>query len=647
MSSPFVFILSAIALLAAGCSQPGQDNFAFELDNKSDSIVTHNLILQSQHAFQKNKDQSALIDQSLLDAESLAIKSGNLLQLCEIYQIKGRRYRDHSHYIQALEYHKKALEIAQQLHHPALLAESHNLIGVIYRRINENSKALEMHLQGLQFAEEAKDTFNLSVSLNGIGNINLSLSRYDAANEYFKKSLKISQLQKNKLGQAINYNNIGEVNLAAGFPDSALVYFFKSLEYNIQINQKAGQAICYNSIGDSYIAKGDPEQALVYLMKGLPLNRETGDRINVAKCLNKIGESYLLTRNYEKAGYFLTEGLSLSKNIGTRHLAQEACEHLSEMHAKKNQWKEALDYYRLATVYKDSVINDKNLQHISTLEAVYELGKQKSQIEELNRQNELQHSKLSQQKMMIISVSCVTILVLFILFLIVRQSQLKEKFRTLNHKQRLLRSQMNPHFIFNALSAIQVFILENDMEKSSRFLSDFAKLMRMVLKNSNYDYITLKEELDIIGYYVELQKLRFFPPFEFELIIDAHIDQSDVMVPPMLAQPFLENAIEHGLLPVGGDGRLVVSIFKESGFLTIEVDDNGIGFSESGKHRQTDKNHESFALKIIKERLEIIRRDSGKEVHFSITDKKEMNPFGSGTLVKISIPVIEKSKQKM
>ena len=619
----------------SGCTT-ADDSSALPSPAVTDSVVVENLIAQSEKEFDANPNPTVVYDQFLNDAETIALKNDFNSALVKIYTIAGKRFRNKSDYINALAYHKKALDIAVNTNNKKQLADCYNMVGVVYRRIDENSLALDMHLKAMNYAEEVGDTFNISVSLNGIGNVNLSLERYQAAIEYFKKSMATSG-QKNKLGEAINHNNIGEAYLKLGLYDTALVYFNRSLEINKAINSTVGQSICFNSIGDTYIAKNEAQTALPFLLKALNLTRETGDLIYVAVSLTRVGETYLKLKDFVNATQHLEEGYELSRRIGSRYQAQDAAEHLALLHEAQGDYRGALNYFKIRSLYKDTLINEKNIYHITTLETVFETEKQQNKINELNQRTAEQNLKISKQKTFISAILLVILLVGVLLFLVIRQSQLKTKYNNLKHQQKLLRTQMNPHFIFNALSAIQVYILENDMERSSRFLADFAKLMRQVLKNSNYDYITLREEIDTLNYYVELQRLRFLNPFNYIVEIDPGITPETMMIPPMLAQPFLENAIEHGLRPMVGEGTITLRFKKRNQNMVVEVEDNGIGIDQTAKNK--DNSHESMALKITLERLDIIKKDTGKPVFFEIIDRHFLNPNECGTRVCIEFPI--------
>jgi len=605
-----------------------------------DSLVVVQLIQQSQEVFLASQSNANAFDDYLKEAEQLALENNYSLLLFEIYNLVGQRLRNQSFYPQAMDCHRKALEIAGTLSDKCLLSEAHNQIGVVYRRIDENSKGLDMHLKALQYAEECENDFNISVALNGIGNVSLNLQRYRSAIEYFRKANVISEREGNILGMAINMNNIGEAFLNLNEADSALQYFFKSLDYNSKIESRIGQSICFNSIGDAYASKQQNRLALDYLFKALEINLEEGDRMYIAVSYMHIGETYLNDNHLAEAIDYLNQGLDVARIIGSKFVIEKGSKLLAEAYEKKGNTTQALRFFKQGAAYKDSLINEKNIFHLSTMESVYEQQAQQAQIDQLSRDALVQNAQLTRHRVWLLSALFFVIALVVITSLMIYQARLKHKNRALVFQQRLLRSQMNPHFIFNALSAIQVFILENDMEKSSRFLSDFAKLMRHVLKSSNYEYIFLKDELEMLHYYMNLQKLRFITPFEFSIEVDSELNKSEILVLPMLVQPFVENAIEHGLKPLGGGGNIAIRFKKRPNGIAIEVDDNGIGIDYSDRiGRQADK-HESLALKITKERLDALEKDSKKKAVLEIFDKKSIDPFDQGTLVRFKLPII-------
>jgi LytS/YehU family sensor histidine kinase len=191
-------------------------------------------------------------------------------------------------------------------------------------------------------------------------------------------------------------------------------------------------------------------------------------------------------------------------------------------------------------------------------------------------------------------------------------------------EQKMLRTQMNPHFVFNALTAIQKTIFDHDPLKSSAYLSRFAKLIRQNFEFVNKKLITLEEDLDALKNYIETQQLRFENKFDYEIHVGEGIETSFVKIPPMLLQPFIENSIEHGIKPKKEKGYLQINITHEGAFTRIEVIDDGVGY-----HKEKIKDDREHAIDIFLKRLKL--RNLGEEKLFSIQALEN----GSGTKVTI------------
>ena len=216
----------------------------------------------------------------------------------------------------------------------------------------------------------------------------------------------------------------------------------------------------------------------------------------------------------------------------------------------------------------------------------------------------------------------------------IKSYKLREKHMQL--EQKMLRSQMNPHFVFNALIAIQSFILKNNPREAGRYLSKFAKLMRLFLQNTRHEYIPLSNELETLVFYMELQQLRFSDSFEFKINIIDEIDPEQVQIPPMMAQPFIENAIEHGFKGIGYKGLIEIDYSFIGDSLLISIKDNGKGIDKALKESDSKK-HDSLATTITQERLTIF---SGKSSIYTlhITDLSKLDKKLNGTEVLINVP---------
>ncbi len=614
----------------------------------TDSMVVDQLIQRSRSFYSETGMKAKPFDSFLQEAIDIAKKRQLIEQEAIILNMIGKRYRDRALYGEALRFHHQALNKALDLDNKNLLSDIYNQIGVVYRRTDDNAMALEMHFKALKLAEEVQDTFCISVAINSIGNVNFNLEKYHSAIEYFLKSMELSEITDNNIGLAINNHNIGECKLKMNLPDEALDYFFKSLDLNTSEGSKNGQAICFSSIGSAYILKNDLNNALEYLQRSLNINEKLGDLMQVAISHSKIGETYMLMDNHDMAKSHIEKAFDLAVNIGSKFHSEENARLLSYLHEINNDFNTSLQLYKMASTYRDSIINEKNMFHLITMEANLDMEAQRERITQLNRETLEQKAIMERQQLTLTIFIIVAAVLIIVSILLIYQHRLRTKYNNLKNQQKLLRSQMNPHFIFNALSAIQVYVLEHDVEKSTKFLTDFAKLMRLVLKTSHHDYIPIHDETEILKYYLELQQLRFLEPFKYRITIDGSLDNEDTLIPPMLTQPFVENAVEHGIKCMDDEGMLDIHFKKAGSQMIIEVDDNGIGISSSIQQKKGVKTkHESMAIKITRERLDVIRNDTGGKVGLEIIDKKNINPNETGTLIRIILPVVIKKQLKV
>ena len=204
-----------------------------------------------------------------------------------------------------------------------------------------------------------------------------------------------------------------------------------------------------------------------------------------------------------------------------------------------------------------------------------------------------------------------------------------------------LRSQMNPHFIFNCLNSIKLYSLENDSESASIYLTKFSKLIRLVLDNSRSERLTLEKEIETLRLYIEMEIMRFKEKVTYEMIISPEIDKQYVEIPPLLIQPFVENAIWHGLMhkELGGKVSIVVNLVEEN-MLEIQIIDNGVGREKSAEYKsKTATKHKSFGMKVTNERIDLINQIYKTKARVEIMDLYNPNHIGIGTKVIIQIPI--------
>ena len=289
---------------------------------------------------------------------------------------------------------------------------------------------------------------------------------------------------------------------------------------------------------------------------------------------------------------------------------------------------------------KDSLHKISSEKRFAELSATFEAEKREKELELLHQKSQIQHLELGKKNAWLIILIIVIILGTVALMVSIRINRLRVDHKIMDLRQKVLLTQMNPHFLFNSLTAIQSFILDNKNKEANNYLSKLASLVRGILENSREEFVSLRTELQTLEDYIGLQKLRFENEINYEFEIDDHIDPNQVLVPPMLAQPFIENALVHGMLRTNPNAKIQVKVsFNEKDeLLRFQIEDNGIGIDEA-KKLSTNKNHKSIATSIALDRVKIYNFKSSKKMHFEITDLKHIDSKSQGTRVCYSIPI--------
>jgi sensor histidine kinase YesM len=294
---------------------------------------------------------------------------------------------------------------------------------------------------------------------------------------------------------------------------------------------------------------------------------------------------------------------------------KDALQNLSLIYQAKGNSEKGLEYYKEHIAVKDSMASAAVTEKLAELQVAYETSEKNEEISGL-KANEAVAEAVSEKrkKWLIASVLGVVALSLLILVLVlrhrnkVRQSEAEFNQKKMELEQNALRAQMNPHFIFNSLNSIQRLFIEGKMEIANDYMADFSDLMRKILDNSSKAKINIREEINTLKLYLNLEKLRNKEIFDYNILIAEDIDQMNTPVPPMVIQPFVENAIWHGILPKKEKGKIDITLSKNENELVCIIEDNGIGMAESKKKTSgssTNKipKHESKGMQLTEQRL--------------------------------------------
>ncbi|HYH14615.1 MAG TPA: histidine kinase, partial [Flavisolibacter sp.] len=224
-----------------------------------------------------------------------------------------------------------------------------------------------------------------------------------------------------------------------------------------------------------------------------------------------------------------------------------------------------------------------------------------------------------------------------------------EKVKVAYHQQKAnlemqaLRAQMNPHFIFNCLNAINHFILKNENQAAASYLTKFSRLVRLVLQTSSQKTVSLFDEMEMLRFYIELEQMRFKKQFTFDILYDPELEVEDIFIPPLLLQPFVENAIWHGLMHSHLPGHLAITLQLKNNILYCTITDNGIGRQKAADLKsKSASSNKSMGLQITANRLKLLNQEHNDAFFLQIKDLKNAAGEGCGTEVKIKIPISTK-----
>jgi hypothetical protein len=343
----------------------------------------------------------------------------------------------------------------------------------------------------------------------------------------------------------------------------------------------------------------------------------------------------------------------MSQQAGAIAYILEAYKLLPQLYKRLGKIDSAYSYLQQYKALEDSVLPRRFFWKLPNYKQREEIKKQTDQLIVLDKENKIKEDKLKQeakQKWVLIAGLLITALSGFMIYKNLALKRKNEKLEGRHRQAELqhhvtelemqaLRAQMNPHFIFNCLNSINRFILKNETEAASNYLTKFSRLIRMALTHSKKNFISLEDELEMLKLYLDMERLRFKDAFEYSIIFKNSIDVGNVFVPPLLLQPFAENAIWHGLMHKEGPGHLEIELRIDKKILICTITDDGIGRSkaEEIKSRSAERS-KSMGLQITSDRLAMLNMESEQPAFFNMEDiiDKEGKPAGTRVILKMN-----------
>ncbi len=601
--------------------------------------------LVNSKVFQRIKDSTAkkYIQQSILIGEE--IKSDSILAMA-YYQLAAFEHE--------VDNYKKAIQYFEKTGDYGTVGEVYTWLCMHYTSKGEYEEAFEYAQKSLELSKKNAHTawghelvqwalYNMADLYKAAGDYETAMSCLRQAREYGK----LHELEWNM------DDGIGELLALMNKPDSSL-YYLQNFKRNAPMNQLGADMF----IGETYLRMkeyGKAKQLFQYVVDSLKKSKNPFLPFLTRGLIN-LGKAYAGEKNYKSAFKYTKEGYKIIHYFTDPQFVMETYKLLADVYHHLGNNDSAYFYLNKYTTLKDSAQNKQFLWRLNSklnkYKQIAENAKKEAQIALLNKENKIKQQQLKQEAMLKKFLFIFLVVLLLAGIFIFRNLTLKRKNDQLkNGKQQAvlqeratrlemqaLRAQMNPHFIFNCLSSINCFILENETEKASDYLTRFSRLIRMVLTNSEKSLITLDEELKMLKLYLDMERLRFENSFDYNITYTNDVEAETVLVPPLLLQPFCENAIWHGLMNKEGKGHLTITIMKENEYLNCVIRDDGIGRAKAGElNKGSAKKEKSMGLKITTERLSLFNQDKEGHTFYEIDDITDENGDINGTKVSVRI----------
>lgn len=555
----------------------------------------------------------------------------------EVYGAIGIVYKNQGEYPKALEYYELALNTAFAMGDTSWIAACYANAGNVYRRLTNYTKALDYYLKAQQVFERSGEKRRIAIGLMNIGNLYEDQKDFNTALEYYSRALKLSRETGDQKRIAECLMNVGNVYCARGNMETARDYYEQSRTIYENAGYQNALDDCLRYIGNTYEDEGNFEKAIEYYNLSLAIVATEDDKATRSEIMGNLANIYIQKNDFRHALTYASRCLDIASGTGDLHGTRNAYKYLSETWEGLNNPAKSLFYHKLFSSYNDSIFNTEKYRSIKDLEMKYETEKKEQQLELLTQKNQVQKLKFSRRNRLFIASLIIAGLIILMIYILFRNRQLRTRQKAAELEQTLMRSQMNPHFIFNALIAIQSYIYKKDPVKAGDFLAKFADLIRITLENSREDFVSLEKELKMLNAYLELQNLRFEDKFDFEINTNGDIDPGKFLIPPMMAQPFIENAIEHGLRHKQEKGKLYIDFKKNNDKIECIVEDDGVGRLKARDLENTRK-YKSMATGITQERLEILGKKLRQRFELHIEDLVDKSGRGIGTKVIFDIP---------
>lgn len=516
-------------------------------------------------------------------------------------------------------------------------------IATVYQYFGMFNTAIYYFQAAIRGNRQINNFRGLGLALANLAELYNEMDDNEKAIQYSKQALQyLADVNQPYMQTA---GNIADFYIDQGNYDSALVYLKRSSDMAVKIGNTETEISNQVILARIFIAQKKYDAAQSLLDKSIAQLRLTDNQWVLSKALINYAVLDSSRQDYNAAKKHLTEALTISRKNSFLIFTILSLKNLAALLSRTGDYKNSLLYHNEYVKLKDSVAGEKTKVQLNDLEISYNTLQKEQEIALLKKDNDIKKLELKNSRKTFLFYIAGFIILLALTGIIFYNRSRRNKIKMGKLKAELqsqvLRSQMNPHFIFNCLNSIENFIMQNDKRQASDYLNKFSSLIRSILDSSRNEVVPLSKDMEALNLYVELEQLRFNHKFNYKSFIDPALAGGDYRVPALLIQPYIENAIVHGLAHSDeNDLNLTVTASLEDDKIKYKIQDNGIGRNKSKQYNRHNKpNHESVGLKITEQRIFIFNGNK-KYDPVSITDLFDEHKNPDGTKVEVTIKAI-------
>lgn len=519
-------------------------------------------------------------------------------------------------------------------------------LGILLAGSANFDASTQAYFRAIEYAEKAQAPRLISIALNNIGENFKSLKDWPKCRQYALKAISINTQLQAWRGVAINYEMLASCDLNEGLYERAKQHLDSGFRYAIRADENSILSLYYNGRGKIEAASGNLQlgasyfdHAMKYALEEENLRSQYFVHMARAGYLTNLSSSQVIAEL--NAAYRLALQTEYLEGIG------ESAHRLSEVYDAENNKDSSMKYFHLYRKAYDSVFSENNRRNVVIKEFDWMMRQKDLEHDHLQEIATLQKKDLNFKNILLgatVMLLFLTGIIAFFVFRSIRESKIKQTLdfekRMLNVKMESLQAQMNPHFIFNSLNSIENFVMRNDKLAASQYLNKFATLVRTILESSRMDTIPFATDLKATQTYIDLERLRFNNKFTVVEEIDPELLNPEYRVPPLIIQPYIENAILHGLAPSEKEDLVLrIRAYIQEDFIHYIIDDNGIGRELARRYRATNESdHISLGIQLTEEKMNIYSRQNNTITDIRIIDLYDNN-YPSGTRIVLRIQI--------